>query len=136
MPRELLHVTDAEFAVLEALWDGGPQTIRELTERLYPAVSVSNYATVQKLLERLAAKSCVRRDRSGHAHVFRAARERGDLIGSQVRQVADKLCEGSLAPVLLHLVQASKLSKSERAVLRKLLDEAEVKNAPGARRTP
>jgi len=135
MPSEPLHITDAEFAVLEALWQSGPQTIRELTARLYTAVSVSNYATVQKLLERLAAKSCVRRDRSGHAHVFRATRERGDLIGSELRQVADKLCEGSLTPVLLHLVQASKLTKGERATLRNLLDDAEPKKPRAEGRT-
>jgi BlaI family penicillinase repressor len=131
-----LQITDAECAVLEALWDDGPQTIRDLTMRLYPSVSVSDYATVQKLLERLEAKSCVTRDRSGHAHVFRATRHRSDLIGSQLQQVANKLCDGSLAPVLMHLVQASKLSKSDRAMLRRLLADAENKKSSATKRSP
>jgi BlaI family penicillinase repressor len=128
-------ITDAEFAVLEAIWEFGPQTIRELTGRLYPDGSVSDYATVQKLLERLESKFCVRRDRSGHAHVFTATRERTDLIDSQLQQLADKLCEGSLTPVLLHLVQATKLSKGDREMLRQMLDDAETKKSAG-RRSP
>ena len=120
--NQKVRITDAEFAVLEALWDGGDQPIRDLTARLYPAASVSDYATVQKLLERLEAKGCVSRDRSKHAHVFHAAKQRGDLIGNRLRQLAEQLCDGSLTPVLLHLVQGAKLSKSERNALRKMLD--------------
>lgn len=126
-------VTDAEFAILETLWSAGPQTIRGLASRLYPGGSVSNYATVQKLLERLEHKSFVRRDRSGHAHVFEAACERADLIDSQLQKLADKLCEGSLTPVLMHLVQATKLSKRDREMLRQVLDNAETKKAVGRR---
>ena len=44
-----------------------------LTDRVYPRGGASAYATVQKLLERLEDKECVRRDRSAMAHVFRAA---------------------------------------------------------------
>jgi BlaI family transcriptional regulator, penicillinase repressor len=134
MASRQFQITDAEFAVLEALWDAGPTTIRDLTPRLYPSAAVSNYATVQKLLERLEAKACVARDRTGHAHLFRAVRERGDLIGSHLQQLADKLCDGSMTPVLMHLVQATRLSKSQREVLRQMLDEPSKK--PSVRRSP
>jgi BlaI family transcriptional regulator, penicillinase repressor len=134
MSRDVPDVTDAEFAVLEALWDGGPQTIRELTGRLYPSLSVSDYATVQKLLARLEEKRCVGRDRSGHRHVFQATRQRDALVGAQLRKMAEKLCAGSLAPVLLQLVQGAKLSPSERDELRKLLDEADRTKSSTSRR--
>ena len=135
MARHPIDVTDAEFAVLDALWDSGPQTIRALTDRLYPAGSASDYATVQKLLERLEAKRTVSRDRSNHRHIFRAACGREELVGGQLQKVANKLCDGSLTPVLLHLVQSVKLSKSDREVLRKLLDDSDPATAPKARRT-
>jgi predicted transcriptional regulator len=119
------EVTDAELAVLQALWDRGPATIRQLTDRLYPAGSASCYATVQKLLERLEAKAFVRRDRSGSVHEFAARVCRDELIGRRLRTVAEKLCGGSLAPLLTHLVRAEKLSASERAELRELMDQLE-----------
>lgn len=120
-PRSL-KLTDAEFAVLEGLWDFGPQTIRQLTARLYPEQSTSDYATVQKLLERLEAKRCVKRDRSELAHVFRAAVKREDLIDEQLRDIADRLCDGSLVPLLNQLVRRVPLSRADREELRKLLD--------------
>jgi predicted transcriptional regulator len=121
-------VTDAELAVLQALWDGGPATIRVLTETLYADVSDTSYATVQKLLERLEEKGHVRRDRTGHAHVFSALTNRDILVGRRLRSLAEKLTGGMLAPLLTHLVRAETLSTSERRELRALIDELDRKN--------
>jgi predicted transcriptional regulator len=117
-----IRLTDAEFAVLEPLWSAGPQTIRQLTAALYPQQSVSDYATVQKLLERLEAKRCVRRDRSRQAHVFHALVRRENLIDDELQKIADRLCDGSLVPVLNQLVRRTRLTKKDREQLRKLLE--------------
>lgn len=117
-----IRLTDAEFAVLEPLWQFGPQTIRQLTARLYPGESVSDYATVQKLLDRLEAKRCVQRDRTALAHVFRPTLAREALIGDQLQDIADRLCQGSLTPVLNQLVERMTLSSGQREELRKMLE--------------
>ena len=57
MARTPQDVTDAELAVLQILWDGGAATIRQLTDVLYPGGGTAQYATVQKLLERLEART-------------------------------------------------------------------------------
>src|SRR5262249_5258256 len=113
MPRTPQDITDAELAILEALWERGPATIRQLTDLLYPDGGTAQYATVQKLLERLEAKGGVRRDRRQAVHVFAAVLDRDQLIGRRLRAVADKLCGGSLTPLLTHLVQATRLSARE-----------------------
>jgi predicted transcriptional regulator len=123
MGRTPRDVTDAELALLQALWDGGPATIRQLTDAIYPGGTVAQYATVQKLLDRLEEKAFVRRDRTGAAHVFTAAVGREDLIGRRLQDMAEKLCGGSLTPLLTHLVKARRLSARERRELRDLIDE-------------
>jgi predicted transcriptional regulator len=120
-------VTEAELAVLQSLWDGGPATIRQLAERVYKQGGVSAYATVQKLLERLEAKEFVDRDRRGAIHVFRAAIDRQELIGRRLRAVADSLCGGSLSPLLTHLVEGRGLSEQERRELRAWVDKLDRK---------
>src|SRR5580658_4384543 len=105
MARTAKDVTEAELAVLQVLWAGGPATIRALTDVLYPDGGVSKYATVQKLLDRLAANEYVRRTRAGSVNVYAAAVGRDDLIGRRLRTLADKLCGGSLTPLLSHLLQ-------------------------------
>ena len=125
MARKPKDVTDAELAVLQVLWEQGTATIRQICDRLYPKGSAAHYATVQKLLERLEAKRLVVRDRSRVPHEFRPTVGREELIGRELRALADKLGEGSLTPVLTHLVRTRSLSAEERRSLRRLLDELE-----------
>ena len=109
--------------MLEVLWDNGEATVRQLAERLYSGGGTSQNATVQKLLERLESKGCVRRNRESWPHLFRAAVDRSELIGRHLQSMADRLCNGSIEPLLTHLVQSRDLSTAERASLRELLDD-------------
>ncbi len=122
MARTPHDVTEAELAVLQVLWGRGRATIRELTGAIYRQEGASAYATVQKLLERLEAKACVARDRTGGVHVFSPAIDRDALIGRRLRAVADTLCEGSLAPLLTHLVRVERLTEDDRRALRELIE--------------
>jgi predicted transcriptional regulator len=117
--------TDAELSVLKVLWQRGPSSIRQIVDELYPGGSASEYSTVQKLLERLEGKSFVRRRPQGRMNVFTAAIEREGLIARRLRETADRLCEGSLTPLLTHLVHRSKLTAEEISELRKLVDRSE-----------
>ena len=75
-------------------------------------------------LERIAtAKGCVTRDRSGFAHVFRPVVERTALIDRGLQEVADKLCGGSLTPLITHLTGIKKLSAKDRQALRKWIED-------------
>jgi predicted transcriptional regulator len=123
MSRELQELPDAELAVLQRLWEQGPATIRQLTDALYPAGTDAHYATVQKLLDRLESKKCVSRDRSSHAHIFRALVNRDDIIGRRLEAMAEKLCGGSLTPLLTNLVRSKRLSPKERREIRRLMEE-------------
>jgi BlaI family transcriptional regulator, penicillinase repressor len=134
MARNSQDVTDAELAVLQALWDQGSATIRQLTDLIYTESSSSAYATVQKLLERLEAKGCVRRDRAAGVHVFSAAIERDDLIGRRLQAMAETLCGGSLTPLLTHLVRAERLSTRELQSLRSLIDQLDRRKKPRDKR--
>jgi predicted transcriptional regulator len=134
MPRTPQDVTDAELALMRQLWDHGPTTIRQLTDGLYPGGSASQYATVQKLLERLEDKGYVRRDRRSNVHVFEPTVGRDDLIGRRLQSIAEKLCDGSLTPLLTHLVRAKSLSAADRQSLRKLIEELDGSDKPHGRR--
>lgn len=134
MARAPQDVTDAELAVLEVLWQRQSATVREIAEQLYAGCNPSQHATVQKLLERLAGKKCVRRNRGNWPHTFEPVVKREDLIGRKLQQTADRLCEGSVQPLLMHLVKAGRLSAEERRGLRDLLDQLEAKGGKPARR--
>jgi predicted transcriptional regulator len=121
--RPTSAIPDAELRVLEELWRRGEATIRDLRDALYPEGGNSKFTTVQNLLARLVAKDLVHRRKEAANWVFRAAVARDDLIGGELRRVADRLGGNSLTPLLTYLVEAGELTAQERAHLRRLLDE-------------
>jgi predicted transcriptional regulator len=133
MPASPLHVTDAELRVLKLLWEREPRAAREIAESLYSRLTSSEIGTVQTLLARLEAKGLINRDRSRHVHRFSAAITSAEFAGRQLAAMVDKLTEGSLAPVLAHLVQSHALSDEEKAELRRLLDETPTPKRRGPR---
>jgi predicted transcriptional regulator len=122
MGRTLPNVTETEWSVLQRLWDQGPATVRQLTDVLYPRGGASEYATVHKLLERLESKGYVCRERSTGVYIFEAAVNRDAVIGQQLEVLVEKLCGGSLQPLLSNLIRVKGLKAAE---LRELLDLVE-----------
>jgi BlaI family transcriptional regulator, penicillinase repressor len=125
MGRPAQDITDSELAVLRILWDRETATIRQLTDILYPGGEAAQYATVQKLLDRMEAKGYVGRDRSLYVHMFHAVLDRDQLIGRRLRSLAEMLCDGSLTPLLTHLARAGDLTEEDRLALRAIMDEFE-----------
>ncbi|MGL4549851.1 MAG: BlaI/MecI/CopY family transcriptional regulator [Gemmataceae bacterium] len=118
-----LDVTSAELDILQLLWERGPLTVRQIADVLYPGGRPAQYATVQTLLTRLQDKQCVASDKAQRPHQYRAAVDREGLIGWRLRQTAEKLCGGSLTPLLLHLLEAGDYDEAERAELRDHLEQ-------------
>ena len=123
MGRAPQDVTAAELAVLKALWDNSPATIRQITEQLYPRGSDSDYATVKKLLARLEQKRCVRKNRRQIPHQFTATITLDELVGRRLQSLANHLCGGSPAPLLMHLLEGKGISAKQRQELRQLIEE-------------
>jgi BlaI family transcriptional regulator, penicillinase repressor len=114
-------VSAKELEVLQALWEKGTLTRRQITDVLYPGGGPAHYTTVQKLLERLEEKGCVRSRLQGNVRLFTATVRREQLIRHRLRDVADKLCGGSLTPLLMNLVREGGLSEAELKELRQLI---------------
>lgn len=123
MARKGQDVTEAELAVLQALWRGEGMTIRQVAEVLSPQNVDGYYATVKKLLERLEAKRFVRRTPQGIAFVYEATVDRDELVGQRLKSLAESLCEGSVTPLLTQLAQHERLNKKQQTALLSLIEE-------------
>jgi predicted transcriptional regulator len=123
MKNNLDKVTEMELSLLKLLWEREEATIRELTAAVYPEATAPQYATVQKLLDRLETKGYVTRDRTERAHRFRSSVSRDEFLGGRLQALADKICGGSLTPLVATLVKANKLPPQQRTELRALVEE-------------
>jgi BlaI family transcriptional regulator, penicillinase repressor len=103
------RLTRLELQVMNALWDGGPLSVREIQERL-PSNKQSAYTTIQTVVYRLESKKAIRRVKKiGNAHVFEATVTRK----AAHRRLVDELLGffgGRTEPVMSHLIESGKLT--------------------------
>jgi BlaI family transcriptional regulator, penicillinase repressor len=121
-------LANAELAVMDLLWQTGDRmTARQIREQLYPDATKAQHGTVQRLLQRLEDKGYVERDRTIAVHFFAPALSRQTYAGQQLESLADKLTAGSFAPLITHLVEEKKISRTEIRRIRAILDGREGK---------
>jgi BlaI family transcriptional regulator, penicillinase repressor len=126
----LPSIGETELDVLKVLWERGDCTVRDIQDALKAQGRDLGYTTVQTHLTRLAAKGIVASDKTGPAHVFRAAVSREQLLQQRLTDLADQLCDGTASPLLLALVEGQKLSADEIDRFRRLLDDLEGAGPP------
>ncbi|MDE2794598.1 MAG: BlaI/MecI/CopY family transcriptional regulator [Gemmatimonadota bacterium] len=114
---------NSELAVMELLWRKGRLTARQILEFLYPDASRPQHGTVQRLLQRLATKGFVVRDRSLGVNLYSPAISRESYASAQLESLADRLTQDSLVPMITRLVEDNKLSRAEIDKLRRILEE-------------
>jgi predicted transcriptional regulator len=116
--------TDAELELLTVLWSRGPSTVRDVHETIARR-RPTQYTTVLKQMQIMAAKGLVRRDEKLRAHVYEAARPREWTERQLAGDFLQRAFEGSASRLMVGALSARKTSKKELAELRRLLDEYE-----------
>lgn len=122
MAKRKPGTSESELEVLKELWEAGPSTIREIHERLVGRKKSWAYTTVQTLMQRLEAKRYLTSRKVGIARVYTARVSQDDLLRSRLRDIADRVCDGSSAPLLLSLVEDNEFTAEEIESFRELLD--------------
>ena len=120
-----VSLANSELAVMDLLWSSKSLTAREIREQLYPDETKAQHGTVQRLLQRLEEKGFVKKDKSSFVHQFSATMDRQSYAGMQLEKLGDRLTEGSLAPMITHLVEEKKISTEEISRIRAILDQLE-----------
>jgi predicted transcriptional regulator len=118
--------TKLELQIMQALWDRGAISIREVQEG-FPEDDRPSYTTVQTTVYRLEGKGAVRRVKKiSNAHIFEAVVSRK----AAQRRLIDELLGlfgGRTQPVMAHLIESGKLTlddvKEAEKTLRKLKKE-------------
>jgi BlaI family penicillinase repressor len=116
------ELTEAEWRVMNALWEAGPSTTRALHERLHGETAWA-YTTLKTLLERLQAKGAVTARRDAGADVYTSAVPRANARGTAVRRLLSRAFGGAAGELAHFLIGNEQLSERERRDLRRLLDE-------------
>jgi predicted transcriptional regulator len=115
-------ISDAEHAVMEALWRRSPLTATEVCDSVSGERDWS-LATVKTLLSRLVTKNAVGTKPDGRRFLYSPLLERSDYVGTESKRLVDRLFGGRVAPLVSHLVEAEALSEDDLAEIEALLNE-------------
>ncbi len=116
------RISEAEHAVMEALWDESPLTAAEVCDRVCAARDWS-MPTVKTLLGRLVAKGAIETEPDGRRFLYTPLMARADYVGSESKRLVERLFGGRAAPLIAHLAENEALSDQDLNEIEALLKE-------------
>jgi BlaI family transcriptional regulator, penicillinase repressor len=115
-----IKLTRFELEMMQALWDIGTGSVREIQERL-PEKRRPAYTTVQTIVRRLEEKGAVRKlKKIGNAFIFEPAVTRKSAHRRLINELLE-LFGGSAWPLMAHLAEIGKLSLEDVRELESIL---------------
>lgn len=115
------QISDAEWMVMNAVWDLAPVTANQVVQSLHNRTSWKP-KTIHTLLRRLVHKGAVAFEKQGREHVFRPLFDAGQVRHAASRSLLQRLFNGKLAPFLACFLEQEKLSPEVIAELRQILE--------------
>ena len=112
--------TDGELAILRALWEDGPSTVRQVHDKLGRDTA---YTTVLKLMQIMTEKGLVRRDEAERTHVYCATCSEQTTQRQLVRNLLDKAFAGSAGALVVQALSTRRATEKELRQIRELLDQ-------------
>ncbi len=116
------RISDAEHAVMEALWEKSPLTAVEVCDSVCEQRGWT-MPTVKTLLSRLVTKGAVATEPDGRRFLYTPLIERAEYVGSESRRLVDRLFGGRAAPLFAQLAESEALTDEDIAEIERLLEE-------------
>lgn len=127
MPVATVSISDAEWQLMNVVWEYEPLTAQEILGHLKPLVEWAP-GTVKSMLHRLVQKTVLTYDRDGHRYVYRARAPREACVQEASESFLERVFEGRSSSLLAHFLQNSRLTPAEIAQLRRILREQEAQS--------
>ena len=116
------RISEAEHAVMEALWERSPQTSAEVCDTVCDARGWS-IPTVKTLLSRLVAKGALATEPDGRRFLYTPLLQRRAYVGTESKRLVERLFGGRAAPLFAHLAENEALTEEDIAEIEHLLQE-------------
>lgn len=120
MPR----ISDAEWRVMQVLWDEAPLSASQVVDRLDDDQDWSP-RTVKTMLGRLVQKGALAYTEAGNKYLYRPAVTRSACLRDASKSFLSRVFSGDTRLLLAHLVEAGKLSSEDIETLKQTLEDKE-----------
>jgi BlaI family transcriptional regulator, penicillinase repressor len=116
-------LTDLENEVMSAVWKAGACSVEDVHKQVSRKRDLKE-TTIRTLLQRLELKGYLHHESDGRAYIYRAVEPARSLAARAVRQIIDRLCQGSVEELVSGMVEAKVLSKREIERLEEVVRKA------------
>ncbi len=115
--------TEAELEILNILWTAGPSTVREVHNAL--SQKQTGYTTILKQMQVMAEKGLLLRSERYRSHVYEARLPKEQTQRQLAGNLLQRAFEGSAKNLVLGALSAKKVSATELAEIRGMLEQFE-----------
>ena len=119
--KKIPRISDAEWQVMQTLWNKAPQTANEIVATLSQATSWKR-ETIRTLINRLVQKKAVGFEQRGRQYHYYPRVGESDCVRAEAKSLVERFQGGSLEPMLAAFVEHAQLSKPQIQRLRQILD--------------
>ena len=116
-----MKLTEAEWQIMNALWQAHPATARQIRDRLPAGVNWA-YTTIKTMLTRLVEKKAVRETKQGNTSLYNPLVSQRKARLSAFRSLLDQAFDGAMGPLVHFLAEEEQLSAQEREELARILE--------------
>lgn len=120
----LHHLTGLQIAMLRVLWQRGEASVAEIGEALRPDRILAQ-TTVATVLSRLEKRGVVTHRREARQFLYRAAITEGDVRGSMVQELTERLFHGDVAELVNHLLAGRDIGANDLARVKQMIEAHE-----------
>jgi BlaI family penicillinase repressor len=112
--------TEAEWKILEILWDASPRSMPEMTKLLAPSTGWTRH-TVITLLKRMQEKGTVSVDETGPVKMYTPLVSREEARADQTQKLLSRVYSGNASLLMNALIDSGKITVKEMEELVKTL---------------
>ena len=123
-----MKLSEAEWQIMNALWDEYPATAREISARLPKDVNWA-YTTIKTMLTRLVEKKAIKEQKNGNTSIYDPIMTRKNARRNALKSLANQAFDGAFGPLMHFLLEEQNLSEKQRSELVRLLREKEQKKS-------
>ena len=104
--------TEAEWKIMEVLWDHAPRTMSEITRALEPSTGWTRH-TVITLLKRMQDKGTVAVDETGDVKKYTPLMTQEEASTQQTKKLLSHVFSGKASLLINHLVDSGEITLKE-----------------------
>ena len=122
MSQPQIELTQAEWAIIKAVWEQEPCTAPAVQEKLHRQMGWT-YSTVRTFMDRMAAKRLLAAEKVRNQTLFRSTVTREQAQRGELLYTLKHAFDGALTPMVQCLLDTEGLSAKELAELEALIQK-------------